>query len=355
MQIIKIIIYFSIYVLLLLKCEFPTESEPWIEEKYSFCMVDTDGKNFKILKEEGWSSGSLYFISDDTEILILSSDSFHQMDFDSNYVRYIYTIPLKNIADKKFSPDRKSIIFVASNEEGRDLYSVNIDGSNLKRLTYSPNFSESSPSFSHDGKKIVFITYLWSDHNAKEQTITILDLESNTQVDVLHEKETESISYTHYQYGYPCFNFNDNKIIYIKNNRSLSGGDSLFSINIDGTNNKLFDALASRVSPISMSNQSNRLVYLRYNNTYRIVSMNDDGSDMIEIDNLAWGNCEYEIANDGKKVLIWNRQSDQNLLYIVDSDGTNKKKLASAIQASFSVDNTKVAYVGYNKIVHLLR
>jgi TolB protein len=36
-----------------------------------------------------------------------------------------------------------------------ELYAVNIDGSNLERITYSPAF-DGFPVFSPDGKKLVF-------------------------------------------------------------------------------------------------------------------------------------------------------------------------------------------------------
>lgn len=349
----KLFAYSILFSLVIFNCDFPTESESWIEEKYPFCIIDSNGKNLKILKEEGWNGGSLYFISNDKEIIILSSDSFYLLDKETGDEEFIYRIPLRDIRDKKLSPDRTFLIFIATNDEGRDLYSVNIDGSNLHRLTYSPTEYKRYPSFSHDGQKIVYSSfYLWSDPNAKEQKITIYSLADSTQKVIISEKNKENVSYTPIHYWYPCFSFDNERILFLKSNEVAGAEDSLFTIKIDGTNKKLIDPNASNFAPLSVSNNSNRLVYLRYGDPFRVASMNDDGSDLIEIDKDVSFYCDYIISDNGKKVLLWDRHTNENLLYIVDSDGLNRIKLASAIRGSFSISGTKIVYTGYNKITH---
>ncbi len=58
-----------------------------------------------------------------------------------------------------FSPDGSVILFYGrqANEIFYDLYKVNIDGSNLQQLTFTPGISEIQGCFSPDGQKIVFI------------------------------------------------------------------------------------------------------------------------------------------------------------------------------------------------------
>lgn len=333
-----------------MSCDFPTETESWIEEKYSWCLIDSDGKKLKVLKEDTGSGGSLYFISNDTEILNLGIDSFYRMYLDSSDTHFYYRFPFERIGNAKLSPNRKRIIFVALNDEGEDLYLVDVDGSNIRRLTYTSNTDKRYPSFSHDGEKITYINFIWDDQKVEEQNLTIFNLADDSETVIDCEKNIQNSNY-HVLYSYPCFTHNDAKIAYIKNNKVNSIGDSLFVIDVDGTNNTLIDDHASWLSPISISSNSNRLAYFRYENGCGIASINDDGSDFTEIDNNVSTYCKFEISNNGEKIIIWNRKSEK-ALYIVNTDGTNWIKLASAIRGTFSLDDKKVACIGYNKIVH---
>jgi TolB protein len=67
-----------------------------------------------------------------------------------------------------FFPDGKRIIFSSNVDDprGRDfeLYTINVDGSGLERVTFNDTF-DGFPMFSPDGKKIVFC----SNRNAAKQ------------------------------------------------------------------------------------------------------------------------------------------------------------------------------------------
>src|SRR6185295_12758383 len=70
---------------------------------------------------------------------------------------------VKNISDLHVSPDGKTLVFaVAISDLGRakkttHIWTMNIDGKNLRQLTTGEK-SESSPSFSPDGKQILFVS-----------------------------------------------------------------------------------------------------------------------------------------------------------------------------------------------------
>ena len=63
-----------------------------------------------------------------------------------------------------FSPDGKQIAFMSARDGNPEIYAMNIDGSNLRRLTNSP-VGESSPTWSPSGSQIAFT----SDRSGKAQ------------------------------------------------------------------------------------------------------------------------------------------------------------------------------------------
>src|SRR6266850_8159698 len=70
---------------------------------------------------------------------------------------------VKNISDLHVSPDGKTVVFaVAISDLGRakktaHIWTMDVDGKNLRQLTTGEK-SESSPSFSPDGKQILFVS-----------------------------------------------------------------------------------------------------------------------------------------------------------------------------------------------------
>ncbi|MGQ0642422.1 MAG: hypothetical protein ACT4P6_16880 [Gemmatimonadaceae bacterium] len=68
-----------------------------------------------------------------------------------------YELPLEVVLSPSFSPDGKQIV-VSGNVGGlTDLYTVNVDGTNTRRLT-NDKFAELQPQWSPDGKSIAFAT-----------------------------------------------------------------------------------------------------------------------------------------------------------------------------------------------------
>lgn len=81
---------------------------------------------------------------------------------------------LKTAGDVVVSPDGRWVVYVqtsidsAGNRYVRDLYAARSDGSAHRRLTWTPQSSEGSPSFSPDGRWLAFVARREGDERAAE-------------------------------------------------------------------------------------------------------------------------------------------------------------------------------------------
>lgn len=94
-----------------------------------------DGK--KILMHAGWDKRGVFVFDVETQDWNCITDRYMDCFFPS------------------FSPNGKEVVFVSGGPEREDLYLVDADGANLRRLTYDGG-SKRHPSFSSDGSSIVF-------------------------------------------------------------------------------------------------------------------------------------------------------------------------------------------------------
>src|SRR5207249_424367 len=61
-------------------------------------------------------------------------------------------------AEGSYSPDGRQIVFCSNrdNEENLELYIMDRDGSNVRKLTNAPKCYNGGPFFSPDGKRVIF-------------------------------------------------------------------------------------------------------------------------------------------------------------------------------------------------------
>jgi TolB protein len=59
-------------------------------------------------------------------------------------------------AEGSYSADGKRIVFCSNRDGNLELYTMDADGSNVKKLTNTPNCYNGGPFFSPDGKKVIF-------------------------------------------------------------------------------------------------------------------------------------------------------------------------------------------------------
>ena len=243
------------------------------------------------------------------------------MEVDGNNQRRLTN---NRVHDKhpSWSPDGKRIAFV-SDRDGHanargwptyEIYVMDADGGNPQNLTNDPN-DDSVPSWSSDGKRIVFSSY--RDGNRENAEIYVMDADGNNQQRLTDNDfydthpswspDGERIAFISYRDGHFIGEFGLSSEIYVmdadgglphglRNQRRL-------------TNNRVND-----FSP-SWSSDGKRIVFSSYRDgNGEIYVMDNDGGNQQKLTNNpgndfgpAWFGPAFVVSPAGKKFTTWGR------------------------------------------------
>lgn len=121
-----------------------------------------------------------------------------------------------------FSPDGSKIAFVTTRDLNQDIYSMNPDGTDQQRLTTGRNDFYNNPSYSPDGREIVFSVHRRGI--AWPPDIYVMNADGTGERSVTHNTSTE---------GEPTFSPDGLKIAFTS---SGSFGDEIYTVDVDGSN-----------------------------------------------------------------------------------------------------------------------
>ena len=215
-----------------------------LDDNSEVYVMDADGQNIKRLTySEGFDENPIWSPDGRSILFATNRDGNHEiyiMDVNGENQRNLSNHPAYD-GHPNFSPDGQRIIFNSSRvmspnhsvEESFtrtsniELYEMNLDGSNITRITNYPSW-DTYPDISPDGTKIAF----------RRRTVeTVLGREiGNSEVFIANRDGSEAYNISNHPEhdGWPSWSPDGTKIAFASE-RERSGNWQIYTINLDGT------------------------------------------------------------------------------------------------------------------------
>ncbi|MEP1096394.1 MAG: DUF5050 domain-containing protein [Cyclobacteriaceae bacterium] len=217
-----------------------------------------------------------------------------------------------------FSPDGKLFAFRVYHDDGKtwSVHTMNIDGTNSKRLTHAKNKWDSAPAWTPDGKKIAFAREYKDSEGAWQAEIWIMNPDGSERTQIKSLKGSN-----------PYFT-PDGRIVFSSEYKDKKSEISI--ADIDGSNIiQLTDNEAEEWHP-DVSPDGKQIAFMSdRDGNHEIYVMNIDGSNQKRLTFNNVGNWHPSWSPDGSKIIFSSSKDKESHIYIMNKDGSSVEKIFS--------------------------
>jgi len=285
-------------------------------------VMDADGSNQIRLTRNNAFDGTATWSSDGNLIAFASNRDtgppynpynldIYIMNADGSNVRRIVDDPEYDVSPQ-WSPDGGKIVFVTGRNGNFDVYEMNADGTEQKNLTADNDKGDGAPVWSHDGNNVAFSRTI----DGKKQ-IFIMDANGGNLKRVTNNAADNEL---------PYWSPDSSKLIF---QSDIDGNWEIYTISVDGELAQLTDDAADDLSP-DWSPDGNRIAFSsNRNGKQHIYVMNADGSSLAQITNSPAEDTEPAWAPDGKRIVFASLRDGNKEIYVMNADGSNPQRLTN--------------------------
>ncbi len=253
----------------------------------------------------GLAGSKIAFVSKKT-----GTEEIYAMDLDgSNMVRLTYnkTINLTPV----WSPDGTKLLFTSYMHKNPDLYMLNLANGHIKRISHRKGLNI-SPDFSPDGKEIaVSLSFRGSPE------IYLINLRGGI---IKQLTNTPGINVS------PSFSRDGKKIAFVSNR---AGGPQIYTMNTNGSDVSRVTFKGHYNASCHWSPAGNRIVFsgLSGDGTFDIYTIAPDGSDLVRLTQNQGDNSSPEWSPDGYYIIFVSNRNGRQQLYVMNANGSNLHRI----------------------------
>jgi Tol biopolymer transport system component len=209
------------------------------------------------------------------------------------------------------SPDGARIAFERGSDAGRDLYVMNANGSNIRRLTTEPG-ADLDPSWSPDGRSIVFESQ--RDGNSE---IYVLAVESLRQTRLTDHPATDSD---------PTFSPDGQSIAF---DSDRQGNREIYRMTASGTEVTRLTNRAEQDSDASWSPDGRSIAFeAQRGPNFDVYVMSADGTGLRQLTQDPAQDFNPAWSPDGRQLVFSRGVGTERGLYVMNADGSGQRRLA---------------------------
>jgi len=236
----------------------------------------------------------------------------------------------------QWSPDGKRFLLTRIHEGQMALWTMNADGSDLKRLLPNIRTPHFDGCWSPDGKRIAYVLDIPQGTDGKLQ-INVCNADGGEdKVAVPHKAFEES----------PRWSADGLSLVFVS---TRDGNQELYRAGTDGKNvQRLTNEVTADNTPAWSRDGKLAFTTGRFGN-FEIASMNADGSGLNRLTQTKCLNYWPSWSPDGKRLAFTSNRDGNYEIYVMDADGSKLRNLTNHVAqdnfATWSPDGKRIAFV----------